>query len=189
MSHSQSEIRAISTRYVTALFAMTEDKAAQDQLCNDLGAFATVIESNNELSRTLSSPVYSRASKIAVVEALLKSMKANDTLTNFVLRVAKNDRLICLPMIATLYKQRVLKLRGIVSVEVTSAQTLSDAQTKSIVAAVEKSTKATVQATFTQNTDLLGGIIIRQGSQLLDFSLRGKLQRLGTSLKANVVHG
>jgi F-type H+-transporting ATPase subunit delta len=189
VSHSQSEIRAISKRYVSALFAIAENNTTQDQLSKDLETIAHIIGSNRELASVLTSPIYSRVEKMNVVTTLLKKLKTSETLATFVSRLAKNDRLVCLPVIASLYKEHLLKLRGIVSVEVTSAKALSDAQTKTIISAVEKASKATVTAEFVQNAEILGGVIIRQGSQLLDFSLRGKLQRLETSLKASVVHG
>jgi F-type H+-transporting ATPase subunit delta len=189
VSHSQSEIRAISSRYVTALFAIAQDAATQDAILADLEAIAATVQAHPELARTIANPVFSRKEKINVMAAVLTKLKISDAVVAFVKRLAVNDRLLCLTTIAQLYKERLQTLRGIISVEITSADVLSDAHTKTILSTLEKAAKTTVQAQYKQNPEILGGIMIRQGSQLLDFSLRGKLQRLGSSLKANVVHG
>jgi F-type H+-transporting ATPase subunit delta len=184
---SLSETRLIASRYVTALFPMAEEKKELDKVLSDLESLSTAINEHGELARVISSPVTTRAAKAAIVAALAKKIKASSLVENTLARMAHNNRLDCLAVLADIFRERLMKARGEIAIEIISATELSKSHVDEIVASVSKTSGAKIHARVSVNQDILGGIMIRRGSALLDYSLRGKLQRLGDSLKARVV--
>ena len=187
MTLSTSETRLIASRYVSALFPMAEEKKELDKVLADLESLSTAIKSHKELSRVISSPVTTRAAKVAIVGELAKKIKASPLVINTLSRLAHNNRLDCLSVLADVFREQLMKARGEIAIEIISASELTKAQIDDITASMSKASNAKVHAHVTLNQDILGGIMIRHGSALLDYSLRGKLQRLGDSLKARVV--
>ncbi len=187
MTLSTSETRLIASRYVSALFPMAEEKKELDKVLSDLESLSVAIKNHDELSRVIASPITTRAAKAAIMDELAKKIKASPLIINTLTRLAHNNRLDCLSMLAEIFRERLMKARGEIAIEIISASELSKAQIDDITASVGKASSAKVHAHVTLNHDILGGIMIRHGSALLDYSLRGKLQRLGDSLKARVV--
>lgn len=186
MTLSTSETRLIASRYVTALFPLAEEKKELDKVLADLETLAAAVAGHPELARALSNPITTREEKSAVVAELAKKIKASALVSNLLAQMAQNNRLACLSMVAATFRERLMAARGEIAIDIIASTELTQTQIDDITKAVAKEANAKVQANVTINSDILGGIMIRHGSTLLDYSLRGKLQRLGDNLKARV---
>jgi F-type H+-transporting ATPase subunit delta len=110
-------------------------------------------------------------------------MKVEDLTRNFVLVIARNRRLFALREIAEAYLAELARRRGEVTAEVTAASELSDEQKKALTEALGKSVSGKVQLDVRVDPAILGGLIVRVGSRMIDSSVRSKLQRLKFAMK------
>jgi F-type H+-transporting ATPase subunit delta len=102
---------------------------------------------------------------------------------NFVRVLADNDRLIVLPEISEIFNQLKHGHEGVKDAEITSAFTLDEATLKTLVADLERKFGCKVQATVKVDAELIGGVRIAVGDEVIDASVRGKLAAMATALK------
>lgn len=183
VAKQSSQTSAIAERYATALFELAEDEKALAELENDVGRFATLHDQSDDLQAFIRSPVYSAEEQVRAIEAVLNQAGIGGTVGNFFKVVARNRRLFAAPEIIAAFRRLVAKRRGNVTAEVTSAEPLSDAH----VAALKDALKASLGKDVTLDTrvdpSLIGGLIVKVGSRMVDSSLRTKLSSLKLAMK------
>lgn len=174
---------AIAERYATALFELAEDEKALNELENDVGRFATLHDSSDDLQAFIRSPVYRAEEQVRAIEAVLKQAGIGGQTANFFKVVAANRRLFATPEIIAAFRRLIAKRRGEVTAEVTSAEPLSDTH----VAALKEALKASLGKDVTLDTrvdpSLIGGLIVKVGSRMIDSSLKTKLSSLKLAMK------
>ena len=121
--------------------------------------------------------------RLAALEALCAKAGINGIALNFIKLVAKNRRLPALSDAITAFKALVAESKGEVAAEVTSAEKLSEKHIKDIKAALKSSMGREVQLTAKIDSSLLGGLIVKVGSKMMDNSLKTKLQNLKIAMK------
>ncbi len=188
MSNSSFDAQILSRRYVVALFSLAENAQSLEVVAANLAGLKKILAENIALRQILHSPIVSRAKKAAIMGEILDQAKAADLTKQFVARVAANNRLEFLTNMADEFASMLIKKNGELSVEIISAAALGLKQVNSIKAALEKSSGKKIIAKTSQNPQILGGIMIKVGSRLLDYSVAGKIQRLGDSLKATLTN-
>ena len=173
----------LADRYASALYELAEEKGALDTVAADLGALRKMIDASDDMRRFIKSPVLSRADQAKGIAALAGAAQVNALTQQFLGLVARNRRLFALPGMIKGFLEILAERRGQTTADVTSAVPLSDAQVNAIAAAL----KSTGQRTVTVNTkidpSILGGLIVRAGSRMIDSSLKSKLQRLKLAMK------
>jgi F-type H+-transporting ATPase subunit delta len=142
-----------------------------------------LVDQLEELTGFIASPLYGASAQIAVLGALMKKLKSTDLTIRFVHLVAKNRRLGFLPHMIKEYQGLVAHMRGEITAEVTSAIKLSATQNKKIATALKKSLGQAVQIKNTIDPQIMGGLIVRIGSKMIDTSLKSRLNTLETTLK------
>ena len=182
MSLSRSESRAIASRYVAAIFDLAADKKKQDQVCADLLALKTAIDESAELRQLIHNPMVKLADKAKAFEAILKHFKADALTAQCVTFVINNKRVEVLADIAVIFEQKLHAFNGELSAEVITAKALSAKQKKAVEAALKKAAGKDVNITEKEDASIIGGMIIKMGSRMLDRSVAGKLERLKLSL-------
>jgi len=179
----QTETSGVAGRYATALFGLAVDRGALDPTANDLASLQAMIDDSDDLRRLIRSPLFSRDQQHAAMDAVLEKAGISQLVRTFVAVVSRNRRLFALEGMIKAYRALVARHRGEVTAEVISATPLSAAQR----AAVEEALKQAIGANITVNTAvdpaLIGGMIVRVGSRMVDSSLRTKLQRLQLVMK------
>ncbi len=173
----------LAARYAAALFELADEKKQLDQVAADLGSLKTAIADSGDLRRLIRSPVLSRADQSRALAAVLEKAGMSELVRRFVGLVAQNRRLFVLPDMLDAYLSQLAERRGEVTAEVVSARPLSDAQRDAVAAALRKAIGGKVAVAARVDPALIGGLVVKVGSRLIDSSLRTKLQRLQHAMK------
>lgn len=176
--------RQIAERYVKALYDIASEANARDAVEKDLGVIATLITESDEFAAILVNPLLSRDQQARALEPLLAAIKAHDITRRFMAVLAAQKRLPILADVAKLYVECVSAARGEIKAEAISAHALSLKDVAIITERLSKAYGKKVTLETSENPELLGGVVIRIGSQQLDASFAGKLNRLKNKLKA-----
>ncbi|MBT3551475.1 MAG: F0F1 ATP synthase subunit delta [Rhodospirillaceae bacterium] len=175
----------LAGRYATALFDLASSENALDQVAADLRALAAMIDGSPDLTRMVRSPVISRAEQSAAIDAILDAADAAPLTRKFAGVVAANRRLFALTDIIEGYLAILAGRRGEVTAEVASATPLTDRQQADILAALTNTLGGSVSIKASVDPDMLGGLVVRVGSRLVDSSLRTKLNQMGIAMRGS----
>jgi F-type H+-transporting ATPase subunit delta len=129
------------------------------------------------------SPVLSRGEQAKAIEALAENAKLSELTRDFLAIVARNRRLFAVPAMIEAYLAKLAERRGEVTAEITAAQTLSKAQQDALVDQLRRVVGSRVAIDLKVDPSLLGGMVVKIGSRMVDGSLKGQLQRLQLSMK------
>lgn len=183
MSSEQTNTSGVAGRYATALFDLALDRSVIDAVANDLQQLQAMINESADLRRLILSPLFSRNQQRAAMAAVLTSAGLSELVCNFVGVVAGNRRLFALEGMIGAYRGLVALHRGEVTADVTSATSLSEAQRAAVEQALKQAIGSSVAINTDVDPDLIGGMIVRVGSRMVDSSLRTKLQKLQLAMK------
>lgn len=173
----------MATRYATALFELAEESGALDKVEADLAAVERLTAESAELRQVLRSPIVSRDAQAAAVTALAGPAGIGDIVAKFLGVLAQNRRLFALPAITAAFRHRLATARGEVTAEVTSATPLDAEQLEAVKASVSRYAGKAVSLTAAVDPNLLGGLVVRIGSRMVDASLKTKLQQLELAMR------
>ncbi|WP_119462904.1 F0F1 ATP synthase subunit delta [Rhodospirillaceae bacterium SYSU D60014] len=173
----------LAARYAAALFDLADEKKELDSVAADLSALKSMISESEALDRLLRSPVLSREEQGRAMSALLEKAGTGDLVRRFVGLVAENRRLFVLADMIDAYLAQLASRRGEVTAQVTSAHPLSDAQQQAVTEALRRVVGGKVAVDLSVDRSLIGGLIVKVGSRMIDSSLRTKLQRLQIAMK------
>jgi len=179
-----SNLAGFTSRYATALFDLAEEGGRVDAVARDLAAVAELITSSEDLSRLVASPAISRDDQSRAMTAVLAKAGADELVQKFIGVVASNGRLFALPAIIARFLADLAARRGEVSAEVVSAVPLDgklEDEVKSAVAKVAGSDK--ISLSMRVDPSLIGGLVVRVGSRMIDTSIKTKLNRLEMTMK------
>lgn len=183
MAGDTSVATGIAGRYAKALFEMANEQKALDQVRDDLAQVQALLDESEDLRRVVLSPVLDRTQQGKAMLAVLDAAGISSLVRNFIGVVAQNRRLFALsPMIRT-YNALLAEFRGEVVAEVTSATALSDAQQEKIAATLKGAMGRDINIETRVDESLIGGMVVRVGSRMVDFSLATKLQGLRLAMK------
>lgn len=182
MATDDTHAEGVPGRYAAALFELAKENSKVAEVESDLGKFQKLLDSSEDLRRMVRSPVIPCEEQSKAIGALLDKAGVGGLAANFFKLIAGNRRLFAVPEMIKAFASLAAKERGEVTAEVTSASALNDSQ----VAALKATLKATVgkDVTLAMKVDpsLLGGLIVKVGSRMVDSSLRTKLQSLKVTL-------
>lgn len=180
MTDSRSEI---AERYAEALFELALEDGSLETVERDLQGISTALKDSEDLERLVSSPVFDHDVKASALEAILDKGGASITTRNFVKLLARNGRVSLLGSVIAAFARRAADHRGEISAEAISATALSDEQAQNLRQQIEAKVGKSVNLTTRTDSSLLGGLIVKVGSRMIDSSFRTKLTRLQQSLK------
>ncbi len=180
---AEGSVSGVAGRYALALLELAEEKAALDPVAEDLRGLRSMITESEDLRRLLRSPVFGRAQQEGAMTAIMEKAGAGDLTKKFVLVVARNRRLFALKGMIDAYLVELARRRGEVTARVTSARPLSDGQSKALTDALRRAVGSKVTVETAVDADLLGGLVVRVGSRMVDASLKTKLMKLQQAMK------
>lgn len=183
MSSKTAGTTGLATRYAAALYGLADERKALDQVAGDLRTLQAMLTESPDFRRFVSSPIMSRHDLKAGVDALAEKAGLSELTRNFLGVCADNRRLFALSGIISGFLARLAAARGEVVAEVVSAKALTEAQSSALVAALKKSIGKEVSVEASIDPSLLGGLIVKVGSRMVDSSIRTKLQRLQLAMK------
>lgn len=168
--------------YAQALMAIATEHDLVDTIGDDVAQILELLKSSEELRQFITNPIIKPPTKKAVLTQLLEG-KVHDYTFRFLRLLTDRGRILFLGDVCAQYQDLLRQLKNIALAQVTSAVELNDAQKEQIRDRVKGFTNANdVELDIQVDPDLIGGVIIRVGSQVLDVSLRGQLRRLALSL-------
>jgi len=175
---------AITEPYAEALLSLAQTQGLVNRFKDDVGLVLESLANSPELSTFLGNPLIKAEPKKAVLRQLFGD-KVHSYFLNFLLVLVDRRRVFVTTEICQQYLALVRKLENIVLAEVTTTVELSDSQREAVINKVKAITGATgVELSCQLDPSLIGGVIVKIGSQILDASLRGQLRRLSNSLLA-----
>jgi F-type H+-transporting ATPase subunit delta len=173
---------SVARRYARALFAIGVDKGTFEALGQELEALATLYGESPELRQTLVNPVFKISQKRAILEKILPRVAPSRLLQSFALLLVDRGRIGALPLIARAYQEMTDAQLGRVRATVTSAKPLDVITEADIQRALERRTGKKVLMKTEVDPALIGGVVARVGSLVLDGSLRTRLATIGNRI-------
>jgi F-type H+-transporting ATPase subunit delta len=170
------------TPYAEALMSLAQSQNLTDEFGNNCADLLGMLDGSPELGQILSNPIVKVADKKIILGKVVGET-IHPFMKNFLMILVERRRIGNLQAICHQYQAALRKLKGIILAEVTSAVALTDAQTQSIRDRVQGITSAnSVEIVSKVDPDIIGGTIVKFGSQVIDSSLRAEIRRLGMSL-------
>ena len=187
MSSSSSDHRRIADRYARALFSLASEKKQLSVVKGDLDTVGAALTDGSAFSRLVNSPAIARNDQVKGMRAVLTQMKVSKMTQEFFRVLAENRRLAVTPFVVEQFADLVAQSRNETTADVTSAYPLSPAQLKELKQSIIKAMgRADVQLRTHEDPEILGGVVIRVDGKMFDNSISSKIERLATSMKAQV---
>ena len=183
MSETAGISTGIAARYATAVFDLAKDGKDIKTLESDVAALQAAIDESADLRTLLTSPLYNRDEQGTAITAIAKKMNLSATVSNVLALLAAKRRLFVLPQLLTVLQDRLAEERGEITAEVTSAKALTKAQTEKLVKTLTGQAGKTVTIKETVDADIIGGLIVKMGSRMIDTSIASKLNALQNTMK------
>jgi F-type H+-transporting ATPase subunit delta len=182
-SQDQSPVSGVAGRYATALFELASESGAVDAVSADLATFDAMIAESADLQRLVGSPAFTAQEQVSAVTALTAKAGITGLAANFIGLVASKRRLFALPGMIRAYRARVAEAKGIVSAQVTLAEEPSAAQLKDIAATLKQVAGKDVDVSVKVDPAIIGGLVVKMGSRMVDASLKTKLNSIRLAMK------
>jgi len=183
VSEPASISSGIAARYAQAVFELAKDQKAIDKLEIDIADLSEAVGASEDLVSLINSPIYNRDAQTRAIAAIAKKMGLLESLGSTLGLMATKRRLFVLPALLVRLEVLIADHKGEVSAEVTSAKALtkkhSDKLSKAITARIGKAVKIKVSV----DEDIIGGLIVKVGSKMIDTSIRSKLNSLQNVMK------
>ena len=179
-----SSAKGLAGRYAGALYALAEESGKIDAVVKDMNGVAELVSANQDMRMLVESPAITWAEQTKAVTAVLEKGGADALTVKFVGTVASNGRLHALSSIISAFLAEHARRRGEVSAEVISAVEMDDARRARVEQAVSKlAGSEKLSLSMRVDPSLIGGLVVRIGSRMIDTSIRTKLNRLETAMK------
>ena len=173
----------IGGRYAAALFDLASDEKNLDAVEKDLIDLSAAIDQSEDLQNLITNPLFGREDQQKAIVGLLEAGKAHQIIRNVAGLMAYNGRLFALPAMIKAFRKLAADARGEVSAEAVTAVPLTDDQIKRLRSEIETSVGKAVNLETRTDESLLGGLVVKVGSRMVDTSLRTKLTQLKMSMK------
>ena len=183
MSEPASISLGIASRYAQALFEIAKEEKGLKSLEADTDALGAAIAASPELAAMIASPVVAREDQARAMAAVAAKMGLSTVMANTIALMASKRRLFVLPQLVANLRARIAEEKGEVTAEVTSASALSATQAKALAAALKAKVGKDVKLNTTVDESLIGGLIVKLGSTMIDTSVKAKLAALQNAMK------
>ncbi len=183
MATDDLNLSSMPGRYAGALFELAAGQKHVAEVEGDLATFQSLLEESEELRRLVASPVFSYEEKGGALKVICEKTGISQLTANFLQVVARNRRLFAISQMIKDFKALAAHSRGEVTAEVTAAQALSDEQAAQLKKSLKASVGKDVMLDVKVDPSILGGLIVKIGSRMVDSSLRTKLMAIRAGLK------
>jgi F-type H+-transporting ATPase subunit delta len=174
---------SLAGRYAIALFELARDGKQIETVGESLGALRTALRESDELKQLVASPLIGREQKLKAIDAVAGEMKLDPLTRNFLGVLAQNRRLAQLDAVARAYNLLSARHRGELTAEITSARALDEAQVDAIKQNLRARMGRDIAVDLAVDPAILGGLVVKIGSQQIDGSIRTKLNNLAHAMK------
>ena len=183
MSEPASISASIAERYATAIFEIAENKKNLDGLETSVADLSVVLAESADFRNLIQSPLISRADQGAAITAIAKKMDLAPALRKALGLMAEKRRLFVLPQLLAALRQLLAEHRNEITADVVSAKALTKAQTEKLASTLTARVGKSVTINATVDANLIGGLVVKVGSKMIDTSIRSKLNSLQNAMK------
>jgi len=183
VSEPASISSGIAARYAKAVFELAREGKKLKGLDSDIASLEAAVAESAELRDLISSPVYTRDIQGKAILALARKMKLSPIMTNALALMAEKGRLYLLPQFLEGLRQRIAEEKGEITAEVTVAKALTKTQADKLAKSLKASTGKDVKLNLSVDENLIGGLIVKLGSKMIDTSIASKLDTLQNAMK------
>lgn len=183
MANNEAMTAGVSGRYASALLETAREGNQLDAVERDLTAIDDLMRDSEDLRRLVRSPVFSADDQVRAIEAVLTKLGAQPLTMNFFKLLVRNRRLFAAPEMIRAFKALAAAARGEVQAKVATAVPLNDAQLNALRDVLRRSVGKDVTLETQVDPSLLGGLVVRIGSRMIDSSLKTKIESLKTRMK------
>ncbi|WP_210527049.1 F0F1 ATP synthase subunit delta [Rubellimicrobium arenae] len=183
VSEPASISTGIANRYAQAVFDLAREEGMLDGVESDLDALEAALQDSADLRTLISSPIYTRDEQGAAIAAIADRMGLTPVMRNVLGLMAQKRRLFVLPQLVASLRERLSQARGEVTAEVVSAQPLTPEQERRLGETLAAREGKRIRLRTKVDESLIGGLVVRLGSRMIDTSIRAKLGRLQNMMK------
>jgi len=183
VSEPASISSGIAARYATAVFELAKEGKALAALEADVDALDAALAISPDLRDVIASPMISRDEQTASVVAVARKIGVSDLVANTLAVMGSKRRLFVLPQLLGVLHTRIAAEKGEVTAEVTSATALSSAQLSALAASLKAKAGKTVKLKTAVDETLIGGLVVKLGSTMIDTSIKARLAALQNAMK------
>ncbi|THD72101.1 F0F1 ATP synthase subunit delta [Thalassobius vesicularis] len=183
MSEPASISSGIAARYATAIFEIAKEGNALADLETNVTDLGAALADSADLSSMISSPMISREQQGAAIAAIADKMGMMPVLKNGLSVMAQKRRLFVLPALLAALQALIAEEKGEVTAEVTSAKALTKTQSDKLAKTLSERVGKTVKINAAVDESLIGGLVVKVGSKMIDTSIRAKLNSLQNAMK------
>ncbi|MBV8917937.1 F0F1 ATP synthase subunit delta [Bradyrhizobium sp.] len=183
MATEDPSVSGVSGRYATALFELARDAQSIDAVLADLAQFDRLLAESDDLKRLVRSPVFSADTQMKALSAVLEKAEISGVSANFLKVLTANRRLFAVADVIRAFRALVAKFKGEATADVTVAEALSDTNLDALKAALKSVTGKDVTLNVKVDPSIIGGLVVKLGSRMVDSSLRTKLNSIKNAMK------
>jgi F-type H+-transporting ATPase subunit delta len=180
---AEEHTSGMAGRYATALFDLVREANAIDAVKSDLDRFDTLVVESPDLARLVRSPVFSAAERLQALSAVLERVGISGLAANFLKLVTSNRRLFAVRDMIKAFRALVSQYKGEATAEVTVAEQLKDDHIQALRAALKAVSGKDVDLNIKVDPAIIGGLVVKLGSRMVDTSLRTKLNAIKHAMK------
>ena len=183
MAAEDPSVSGVSGRYATALFELARDEKSIDAVKADLDKFDAMLSESADLKRLVRSPVFAADTQLKALSAVLDKAGITGVAANFLKVLTNNRRLFAVTDVIRAFGALVARFKGEASAEVTVAEPLSDKNLDALKAALKQVSGKDVTLNVKVDPSIIGGLVVKLGSRMVDSSLRTKLNSIKHAMK------
>lgn len=183
MAAEDPSVSGVSGRYATALFELARDEKSVDAVKADLDKFAALLSESADLARLVRSPVFTADDQRKALGAVLAKAGISGVTANFLNVLTANRRLFAVSDVIRAFNALVAKFKGEATADVTVAEPLSDKNLDALKGALKSVTGKDVALNVKVDPSIIGGLVVKLGSRMVDSSLRTKLNSIKHAMK------
>jgi len=180
---AQFDTSTMAGRYATALFDLARETSAIDAVKADLERFNALLAESPDLTRLVRSPVFSATEQLQALSAVLERAGIGGLAAKFLKLVAANRRLFAVRDLIKAYRELVAAHKGEATAEVTVAERLKDEHAAALRSALKTVSDKDVDLDIRVDPAIIGGLVVKLGSRMVDTSLRTRLNAIRHAMK------
>jgi F-type H+-transporting ATPase subunit delta len=173
----------IGRRYAKALIALGQEQGTWQEIGQGLGDFVALFEENEILRKVLCDPIHDRKKRKAILKGVLEKMGLENICSNFLQLLVDKERIRYLSAIYSAYLSQEDSLAGRLRARLDTAQRLEDEEVAAIRKALEQRFQKEIILDWSEDSEILGGVVCKVGGMVFDGSVRTQLETLKESMK------
>ena len=183
MTDSSNLVSSAAGRYAKALFELASEGDALSQTEQDMEALGQALEASDDLRTLLGSPIYTREEQARAMASVAEAMGLSTLVRNVIGLMASKRRLFVLGDVIGIFAKLMAEHRGEVTAEVTAARALTKAQQTALAKSLKAAIGREVKLNLAVDEGIIGGLVVKVGSRMIDTSIRSKLASLQNAMR------